>query len=85
MLPCQLCFGSTGGASSYTPATIVQRMCTYAAMGRKLSSYLNCPNGPPELPGNFRFNPSELKRIQAKLTTHVAALCGAWKEMHGNH
>jgi hypothetical protein len=41
------------------------------------------PDGPPELRGNFRFNPSQLTRIQAKLAPHVAALCAAWKEMHG--
>jgi hypothetical protein len=52
-------------------------------MGRKRSSNLDCPDGPPELRGNFRFNPSQLTRIQAKLAPHVAALCAAWKEMHG--
>jgi len=44
--------------------------------------YLNCPNGPPALRGNYRFSDSELKRIQEKLTPHVAALCAAWKEIH---
>ena len=47
--------------------------------------YLNCPDGPPELRDNLRFNPTQLTRIQAKLAPHVAALCAAWKEMHGNH
>jgi hypothetical protein len=35
--------------------------------------------------GSFRFKPSELTRIQTKLAPHVAALCAAWKEIHGDH
>jgi len=53
--------------------------------GKEALFYLNCPDGPPELRGNFRFKSSELTRIRAKLTPHVAALCAAWKEIHDDH
>jgi len=51
--------------------------------GKEALFYLNCPDGPPEVRGNFRFNTGELTRIQVKLIPHVVALCAAWKEMHG--
>jgi len=53
--------------------------------GKEALFYLNCPDGPPDLRGNFRFKKRELTRMQTKLVPHVAALCAAWKEIHGNY
>ena len=53
--------------------------------GKEAQYFLNVPDGPPTLRKNLRFSGKELNRIQAGLTTHLPALCTAWKEIHGNH
>ena len=47
--------------------------------------YLNCPQGPADLREHYGFSNREVIRIAAALTQHLAELCAAWKEIHGNH
>jgi len=44
---------------------------------------LNCPEGPPELLVNRGFGRGELRRTVEALASEVAALCDAWRRMHG--
>ena len=46
--------------------------------------YLNCEEGPVNLRENFGFSKRELTHIAAVLNEHLAELCAAWKELHGN-
>jgi hypothetical protein len=46
---------------------------------------LSCPDGSVDLRENNGFSTPEIIRIIAVLTRHVAELCEAWKEIHGNH
>jgi hypothetical protein len=47
--------------------------------------YLNCPEGPVDLRENYGFSTREVIRIIAALTSHVADLCSAWKEIHDDY
>jgi hypothetical protein len=47
--------------------------------------YLACPDGPVSLRENFGFSTRELTRIEKTLTTHITALCAAWKEIHDEY
>jgi len=46
---------------------------------------LHCPEGPPELRENYRFNTPDLNRIAAALAAELLALCGQWREIHGHY
>jgi hypothetical protein len=46
---------------------------------------LHCPNGPPELRDNYGFSQKELGKIADKIIIHLAALCAAWRGIHGNY
>lgn len=46
---------------------------------------LNCPDGPPELREVHGFTLRDVRRIEADLGPHVAALCNEWKAIHGDH
>jgi hypothetical protein len=46
--------------------------------------HLNCTEGPVDLCENYGFSTREIIRIAAVLAKHVAELCAAWKEIHGN-
>lgn len=43
---------------------------------------LNCPSGQPELRENYGFTGKELVKIVTELTTNLAILCNAWKQIH---
>ncbi|WP_414041938.1 DUF4160 domain-containing protein [Acidithiobacillus sp. M4-SHS-6] len=44
---------------------------------------LNCPDGPPELRESYRFDRSDLARIETGLADHIAELCTEWRKFHG--
>ncbi len=46
---------------------------------------LNCPEGPPTLRGSYGFTTAELNRIEDVLAAALAALCGVWETLHGDH
>ena len=46
---------------------------------------LNCPAGPPKLREAYGFKAPDLSRIEAALTTAIAALCDEWRKVHGDH
>lgn len=46
---------------------------------------LNCPDGPPALRENLGFKPAELTQIRAVLAANLAALCAAWRAIHGQY
>lgn len=45
---------------------------------------LGCPDGPPELRENYGCTQKEIATITAELVADVAALCEAWRAIHGN-
>ncbi len=45
---------------------------------------LHCSTGAqPELRENYGFSKKDVSRIMRELTTHRAALCNHWREIHG--
>ncbi len=50
-----------------------------------LSSWLRCPDGPPELRETLGYRLTELNRIAERLTDALAELCGEWERIHGDH
>ena len=44
---------------------------------------LNCPAGPVDLRENYGFTRREVSRILTELTNHLAELCQAWENIHG--
>ncbi|WP_073106240.1 DUF4160 domain-containing protein [Pollutimonas bauzanensis] len=46
---------------------------------------LHCPKGPPELRENYGFSTKELIRIVNALAGNLAALCTAWRHIHGHY
>jgi len=46
---------------------------------------LNCPDGPPELRGNYGFARPEVNRILDGLADALAQLCNEWSQLHGPH
>jgi Domain of unknown function (DUF4160) len=46
---------------------------------------LNSPDGPPALRGSFGFTIVELNHIASRLALNLAALCGEWENIDGNH
>ena len=44
---------------------------------------LHCPDGPPELRENHRFDIRTLSRIEVDLAGGLKALCDAWGSIHG--
>ena len=44
---------------------------------------LHCPDGPPGLRENFRFDRRQLSRIEAELTGVLPLLCEKWRTVHG--
>jgi hypothetical protein len=44
---------------------------------------LNCPDGPPALRENWRFQARDLDRIEQGLSDNLAAACREWKAIHG--
>jgi hypothetical protein len=53
--------------------------------GRQAIFVLNCPGGPPALRGSSGFATAELNRIENALAAELAALCGAWENIHGDN
>jgi hypothetical protein len=45
---------------------------------------LGCPDGPIELRENYDFPRREIGQIEEMLKQHLAALCKAWENFHGN-
>ncbi|CQR42204.1 conserved hypothetical protein [Thiomonas sp. CB3] len=45
---------------------------------------LHCPDGPPELRETYGFGRAELKRVADLVEQHLAELCAAWSQHHGN-
>ncbi len=45
---------------------------------------LNCPAGPVEVRENFGFSRPGITRIENVLMDHLAELCSAWEDIHGN-
>lgn len=46
---------------------------------------LACPDGPPSLRGSYGLTTAELNRIADALAADLAALCGAWEQIHGDY
>jgi len=44
---------------------------------------LHCRTGTVELRENYEFSRSEITRMKAALRARVAALCDAWRKIHG--
>jgi hypothetical protein len=44
---------------------------------------LNCPSGPVALRENYGFSQRDLARIEEVLLQNLAALCSAWRNIHG--
>ena len=45
---------------------------------------LHCPNGPPELRENYGFSRRDVSRVRTELSASLAALCDAWRNIHGD-
>ena len=45
---------------------------------------LNCPAGSVELRENYGFSRREINQISRALTEHLAEVCAAWENIHGN-
>ncbi len=52
--------------------------------GKQASFYLNCPDGPPALRGNYGFGRAELSSIGNELSAELSLLCKEWSKIHGN-
>lgn len=44
---------------------------------------LNCPSGPVSLRENYGFAEHRIGKIATALEEHIAALCEAWRQIHG--
>ncbi len=53
--------------------------------GKETIFSLQCPHGPPELRGNFRFALREANRIRATLARVLPMLCEEWRQIHGHY
>jgi Domain of unknown function (DUF4160) len=45
---------------------------------------LQCPDGPVRLRERYGCSRADLRRIQAELNDHAAALCAEWESIHGS-
>ena len=45
---------------------------------------LNCPDGPHALREVYGFSLRDVRRFQKDLAAHLATLCPAWSDIHGN-
>lgn len=46
---------------------------------------VHCSDGPPELRESFGFKLPEVNRIGDALGAKIAALCAAWRTIHGRY
>ena len=53
--------------------------------GTQAIFWLACPDGPPSLRGSCGLTTAELNRIADALAAKLAALCGAWEQIHGDN
>lgn len=53
--------------------------------GTQAIVWLACPDGPPSLRGSYGLTTAELNRIADALAVELAALCGAWEQIHGDN
>jgi hypothetical protein len=53
--------------------------------GQAAAFNLRCPGGPPELRESHGFSQARLGRIARHVRLHLGALCGAWREIHGDY
>jgi hypothetical protein len=53
--------------------------------GTQAIFWLACPDGPPSLRGSYGLTTAELNRIADALAAELAALCGAWEQIHGDY
>lgn len=52
--------------------------------GHEVVFNLNCPGGVVEVRENYGFSRREVTRIARMLSDRQAALCDAWKSIHGD-
>jgi len=53
--------------------------------GTQAIFWLACPDGPPSLRGSYGLTTAELNRIADALAADLAALRGAWEQIHGDY
>ena len=53
--------------------------------GKEVVFVLHCPQGPPELRGNYGFRLRDVTRIKRQLVGVLPKLCDEWRQIHGRH